>query len=652
MPKYIPVLMLALYECALQAQIPAADKHPLQKQPESVLFDEIPSVETASLYAQTLQDAPANVTVITEREIRRYGYRTLAEALATVRGFYVTSDGAFSFLGVRGFNLPGDLTTRVLVMVNGHYLTDNVYGAMYMFGQDFGIDMDLVQRIEVVRGPSSALYGSNGVFATINIFTRSPQDTSGTTVTTEFGSFGEKRAQISSSMYLGKGFNLLVSASGFDSTGRAIDDPLLGRADQVGAEHGYHTFAQLTRGNWSLTASFPDRKVLAPFGFYGSIYGDPGTSSRDGRSYVESSWTHPVGKASSLHWRLYYDQFRYYGRYDMPDPTAGVRDQRDYAYGDWVGTEIRFQTPILRRGKLTVGGQFDADIRNLQQTYYVGDPFLSRNTSEPNRRYGVFAQQEWSPGRNWTIFLGLRLDDSKDGRAFLSPKVGLVYKTGSRSAYKFLYGRAFRDPSTYERYWEPNGALKQETMQTFEVVREKDMGRSFDAVATVYYYRLSGLIQGVPVSSDTLQYRNIGGSHAVGAELEFRGHLLSWLETAISGSWGEVRYRNGAEVPNSPEKLVQFRAAAPLFRDHLNVSMAARYLSRRLTPHGWDVGAAPVADLTFTTNHLHHDFDVQFGIRNVLDRRYFDPLSEEHLPEVMQRAGRSLFVKLTWHHGE
>jgi hypothetical protein len=101
---------------------------------EEGLFDKIPMVEGATLHAQTLEEAPASVTVITAPEIRKNGYRALKEALSSVRGLYFTNEGIYDYSGVLGLAVPGDYNTRFLVMPNGHPLTDNVYNFNGFFG--------------------------------------------------------------------------------------------------------------------------------------------------------------------------------------------------------------------------------------------------------------------------------------------------------------------------------------------------------------------------------------------------------------------------------------------------------------------------------------------------------------------------------------
>ena len=89
----------------------------------------IDSVYGASMYLQKVTEAPSSVTIITADDIERYGYRTLADALRSVRGFYITNDRNYSYLGVRGFSRPGDYNARILLLIDGHRLNDNVFGS-------------------------------------------------------------------------------------------------------------------------------------------------------------------------------------------------------------------------------------------------------------------------------------------------------------------------------------------------------------------------------------------------------------------------------------------------------------------------------------------------------------------------------------------
>jgi len=627
MPIRLRILAAIVFAGVAAAQNGADDK---------VLFGDLPTVEAVSLHAQTLAEAPADVTVITAAEIHRYGYRTLAEALASVAGFYVTYDHEYHYVGVSGISLPGDFNTRFLVMLNGHPLTDNIYNSNGFFGQDFGLDMDLVERIEIIRGPTAALYGSNGILANINVVTRSPVDAERLRVTADGGSFGEHKLSMSSGLYLGHGANLLVSGSVFDNTG-------IGDAD---GERGYHSFAQLIWHNWSFTSYFNSRDKQPPIGVGTSLSDDPGQHVTDKRSFAEAVYKHSAGPGE-IQWQTAYDQYRYHDRYDYP-VDGGIETVHDINRGDWLDSQLTYALPVAGVGPFTVGASGTWDLRAEQ--FNLADGAISDYTNRPDRGVAFFAQQEWKLPEGWELTGGVRLDDTRYYSRALSPRVAAVYQRSPRTVFKLVYGRPFRNPSAFEQFYNDGGLsylpapqLRPETADTFEGSVERRVAGAWTVVANAYHYRIERVIDAVAVNDAVQQYRNTGDDTTQGIELRLTGKLWERVEASASSAFGHAEGPDRARLANSPAVVSKARLGVPVGAGRLSLAGNLQYISARNSWTGDRLGGAVLADFTVTA-HLRPRFDLEAGVRNALDRRYEDPI---YLAvDRIAGDGRSIYLRL------
>src|SRR3984893_17325777 len=156
---------------------------------EDLMAVEIDSVYGASGFTQKVTEAPASITIITSEEIQKHGYRTLADILRNVRGFYVTYDRNYSYLGVRGFGLPGEYNNSIALLADGHRLNDNIFDGA-LIGTEFPVDVDLIDRVEIIRGPNSSLYVASAFLAVINVITKRGRDLSKVNVAGEEGRYG------------------------------------------------------------------------------------------------------------------------------------------------------------------------------------------------------------------------------------------------------------------------------------------------------------------------------------------------------------------------------------------------------------------------------------------------------------------------------
>ncbi len=259
------------------------------KEDDEALLKKLLDVEisTASRYNQSISEAPASVTIITAEEIEKYGYRTLEEIFWRVRGFYITNDRNYTFVGIRGFNRPADYNNRVLMMVNSHSVNENIWGSSFM-SNELGIDVNAIERIEIVRGPGSALYGTNAMLTVINIITRPGKTIDGLKLTAQTGSCGKIKGSVNYGKEFKNGLDLFASAQITDSKGTDLyfnefDDPATnnGIAEGLDWEKYYSFFTAMKYKNFSLQGTFSSRGKGVPTAPYTTAFNDDRQKTRE-----------------------------------------------------------------------------------------------------------------------------------------------------------------------------------------------------------------------------------------------------------------------------------------------------------------------------------------------------------------------------------
>ena len=230
---------------------------------DNILFQEIGTVYAASKYGQKTTEAPAFVSIVTAEEIKRFRYRTIGDIITNSIGFYNSYDRIYNNIGVRGFSLPGDYSTRILVQLNGHRLNENIYNSPGV-GMDGIIDVDLIDRVEVIRGPGSSLYGSNAFFAVVNIVSKRGRNYKTAEISGEAGSYETYKGRATYGDRYENGAELLLSGTYFTSQGkdrlyyREFDDPATnnGYAERADDTRARSVFASIEFGDFTLDGAY------------------------------------------------------------------------------------------------------------------------------------------------------------------------------------------------------------------------------------------------------------------------------------------------------------------------------------------------------------------------------------------------------------
>lgn len=586
-------------------------------------------VTGASKYAQSAERAPAAVTVVTREDIRRFGWRTLSEVLAAQRGFHAYYDRSYHYLGVRGFAPPGDYNNRIQFLVDGLRLNDNIYDSV-LAGESFPLDLDLVERIEIVRGPGATIYGGNALFGVVNLVTRSGKSVGPAELAVDVGSQQARRLRASTGGEHGE-LSWLVSASGYRSDGDRYEFPDIaaGRLSPAGgdADRAERLFARLRLGDWYGQLVHSDRTKHRPGGQYGTIFDDPTTQDRDSFTIGEIGGRRAVGEHREMDLRVFAGQYRYdfAGAYDYSGSGgAAYMINRDRQIGEWWGGELKWTSTAWAGQKWVVGLTYTKNSRQFMRNRDDDGTAYPPVTDVSGSRYGIFAQDEIFLGDATTLMLGLRHDVAESRERFISPRIALVHQLDPRHTLKLLYGTAFRTPNVYERFYPAYGTptLKAEGMKTLEAVWEGRLDPQTRVTASLYRYTMKDTVAYDPTRGVNINSPAVSGS---GAEFEIERR---WNSGALlRGSYSAQFLRQAGQRPdNAPAAVYQVLGGLPVGANGLFAALEVRGPAARKAGGGQSgVAGHALANATLSGRPVGSSWEWSATLYNLFDKRYDDP---------------------------
>ena len=660
-------------------------------------------IVAATGYQQRASAAPSSVTVITGEEIRQLGHRTLNDVLRSMRGVYVVDDRNYGYTGMRGFLLPGDYNSRVLLLIDGRRINDVVYGYAPV-GLDFPLSIDDIARVELIRGPGSAVHGSNAFFAVINVITVDGRGQRGLRATAEGGalaptlgspaddrrllpravrgslSYGDRFLSDELGLYLSGSFHLhggqpelyfpefdgATDATCVDHLSLA-EIPCDGIARSNDGEVVATAFAKARFRGFTLSGGALHRDKEVATAAFQTIFNDPAFHTIDEHGFVDLEYEGDLTERLELRARVFFHHYYYRADYpydvreeaDEGAPLGGFRViNRDQTTAQTVGTTAQVTHRLRRPGRavdrLVTSLGVDAENRFEQHPRNFdlgGAVYLDDDRS--SIVLGAFGQLEARVLRRLRLHAGGRLDYHADSFGLAaSPRIAAVYSPVDQTHLKALYGTSFRAPSHYERFYSgplylPSPDLEPERIRTVEGIAERFLDDDVRLLVAGYWYRIDDLIVQELNQEGLARFVNQSGHvTARGVEFEFEGRW-DQVRARMSYGWQRAEDDDGERLVNSPRQLVKLAIIAPLGAGVVG-AYEGLLTDERTSVRGAEIEARFVSNLKLTRADIAPGLTASLSVRNLFDVAYADPGSRDHRQERIPQERRTLWLALTY----
>jgi outer membrane receptor for ferrienterochelin and colicins len=624
---------------------------------------------------QSLGNVASAVTVVSGDRLRRFGYRTIGEAVAAVAGVYLVDNRLSYSVGVRGLQIPGDFNTRILVLVDGASINE-AWGAFAGLGFDAICGIDEVARIEVIRGPVSSVYGTNAFFGIINIVTRGANETPRAWGRTSFNSIngvitaagfaaGGLHEQVRGSVSFMNRFgeDTVTLPDGGDTNFKG-DGSQSYSAGVVGVYGG--TFGQVRASRYSRES---------PFAPYDVFFGDKAYNQIDRHLLVEGGHTRAVSKRLAISGRAYLNLYKFTDNSPPFDPvlefpldTTGTAQT--------IGGELRGRYEIVLPDRLgiTLGGELSNNHTRSTAFETQRPDVLIADTPRKLNLGGIYSELDGQL-TPWLGFVGgARLDIHSELEDKISPRAALFISQPERYGLKLLYAQGFRNPSGFEAFFE-DGAdfvadpknLKAEVIKSFELVGWAKPLPGLSTRLSAFYWDSSNIIEASasPMNPDFQQFQNVSryvsrGLEAEGSYRNSRGWYLfggaALSQVGIEDAMGTLVF---GTVTNAPVITAGTGVSTPKLYGRTHVSLEGILIGERPTRPDIDGNPSPPSPTWLGLNVTAYTpnvrgFDVTAGVRNLIGTRDQMPAPPDYdrsrpdnvvIPRV-PGEGREIYVKV------
>uniref|UniRef100_UPI0040269C2C TonB-dependent receptor plug domain-containing protein n=1 Tax=Candidatus Wunengus sp. YC63 TaxID=3367699 RepID=UPI0040269C2C len=670
---------------------------------EAIWFGSVEEVAIATRHETKISKAPGIVTVITTEEIKILGYRTFVEILRTIPGFEILKDGSNGVVvpAVRGITS----SNKVRLMLNGHFVNSPFTGSAFGRFDDFPVEN--IKKIEIIRGPGSAMYGENAFTAVINIITKDAKDIDGVKVSSGYGSFETYEENV----VFGKTYgNVDVSGmlhyrqtGGFDGIVESDRQTIL---DNTLSSFGVPAVSQAPgrvhdgrqEYDMNLKVAYKEfyfeglyiNKNVSPF-IGGPQYALTDESQiRDNYVFGEVGYKKKYEEKLTIKPRLYYDQFDLDNYIEsLPEGTTVPFDtdgDGNYdtlnTYPDGfigngkvtqkiVGTEIPFDYELFDGNMVTLGLEYRLiNQTNIEfssnfhpATYEVLDsvqkfsdtyPFLKEAT---RRIWSVYLQDTWDITDTLNLTLGARHDQYSDFGGATSPRSGLTWAFMKDASLKLLYGEAFRAPNFVEMFTtnqpaiQGNEDLDPETIRTYEVGLSYKFNKYVTSGINYFNNDIKDLIVRRTLESNpnTSRYENFGDANIQGIEMETKVDIAKGNYVFMNYTFQDTEDDDGDDLPFVARHKGNFGVNVHYWK-FINTNLSSFVSGRRSREEDDtrdDLPAYALLNLSVIGKEFFKTVEVYGTVYNLLDKDYSDP-GPVSIPEDLPRPGRTFFIGLSY----